>query len=55
MAVGQFEYSEDRVVFVEDCFVVVREFERRLRRIEGFGWLYLSRTGCARVSMDAAE
>ena len=52
---GLLEYFGDVVAFVEDCLEVVREFDRRLRRIGDFGWSYLSRTGCARVSMDGAE
>ena len=53
--VGLLEYFGDVVAFVEDCLEVVREFDRRLRLIGGFGLSYLSRTGCAWVSMDGAE
>ena len=45
---------EGVVVFVEDCLGVVRESDRRLTRIGGFGWLHLFWRGYARVSMDGA-
>ena len=52
---GLFEYFGGVVAFVEDCLEVVREFDRRLTHIGGFGLLYLPQMGCARVSIDGAE
>ena len=43
------------VVFVKDYLGLVRESDRRLTRIGGFGWLHLFWRGYARVSMDGAE
>ena len=42
------------VVFVKDYLGLVRESDRRLTRIGGFGWLHLFWRGYARVSMDGA-
>ena len=50
-----FEYFGGVGVFVVDCLGVVREFDRRLTCIGGFGLSRLPQTGCVRVSMDAAE
>lgn len=37
MAVGQFEYSEDGVVFEGGYLEEVKEFGKMQKRIEGFG------------------